>query len=161
MQNSKDCRIINISSMSSYGIFPFISPYCASKRALDMFFNSLLLESKTSGLKIISIKPGVVKTPIWNKSLAECEKNLEHLCEAGKKKYEKEIDFLMKNAGKNNEKGLEPLQIAELISKILKNKRPKLSYNIGRDSYIACVFSLFPQRFVNFLIKYGLKKRIG
>ena len=28
-------RIINISSESSYGHFPFISPYCASKRALE------------------------------------------------------------------------------------------------------------------------------
>ena len=35
-------KIINVSSMSSFGIFPFISPYCASKRCLDMFFNSLL-----------------------------------------------------------------------------------------------------------------------
>ena len=36
-------KIINISSMASFGIFPFISQYCASKRALDMFFNSLLI----------------------------------------------------------------------------------------------------------------------
>lgn len=41
-------RIINISSMSSFGHFPFISPYCASKRALDIF--SMLLQ-----LKIIEI----------------------------------------------------------------------------------------------------------
>lgn len=30
-------KIINVSSMASYGVFPFISPYCASKRCLDMF----------------------------------------------------------------------------------------------------------------------------
>jgi NAD(P)-dependent dehydrogenase (short-subunit alcohol dehydrogenase family) len=34
-------KIINVSSMSSYGVFPFIAPYCASKRCLDMFFNSI------------------------------------------------------------------------------------------------------------------------
>src|SRR5699024_1803046 len=28
-------KVINISSMASFGLFPFISPYCASKRALD------------------------------------------------------------------------------------------------------------------------------
>ena len=160
MRHTEDARIINISSMSSYGIFPFISPYCVSKRALDMFFNSLYIECKMPNLKIISVKPGVVKTPIWNKSLAECEKNLEHLCEEGKKKYEKEIDFLMANAAKNNDKGLEPSDIANLISKILKGKNPKLSYNIGKDSYFACMLSFFPQRIVNFLVKYGLKKRI-
>ena len=30
-------KVIKISSMASFGIFPFISPYCASKRCLDMF----------------------------------------------------------------------------------------------------------------------------
>ena len=38
-------RIINVSSMASFGLFPFISPYCASKRCLDMFFNSFSLDS--------------------------------------------------------------------------------------------------------------------
>ena len=40
-------KIINVSSMASFGLFPFISPYCASKRCLDMFFNSFLLRSDT------------------------------------------------------------------------------------------------------------------
>ena len=31
-------KIINISSMASFGIFPFVGPYCASKRALDILF---------------------------------------------------------------------------------------------------------------------------
>lgn len=48
-------RVINISSMSSFGIFPFVAPYCASKRAMDILFNAMALES---GLDVISIKPG-------------------------------------------------------------------------------------------------------
>ena len=56
-------KIINISSMASFGIFPFISPYCASKRCLDMFFNSLLIENKKN-VKVVSIKPGVISTPL-------------------------------------------------------------------------------------------------
>ena len=45
-------RIINVSSMASFGIFPFISPYCASKKCLDMFFNSFLIENKKN-IKVI------------------------------------------------------------------------------------------------------------
>lgn len=156
-----DARIVNISSMASYGVFPFVSPYCVSKRSLDMFFNSLSVECKMPELKIISIKPGVVKTPIWNKSLDECEKNMEFLCEEGKKKYEKEFAFLTANARKNNDKGLEPAQIAQLVSKVLRVKNPKLSYNAGNDSVFARLLSFLPQSFVNFLIKFGLKKRMG
>ena len=161
MKNQDDARIINISSMASYGVFPFISPYGVSKRALDMFFNSLSIECKIPNLKIISIKPGVVKTPIWNKSLAECEKNLVYLCDEGKNKYKKEFDFLTSNARQNNDKGLEPSDIACIVSKILKQKNPKLSYNIGSDSLFARILSFLPQKTVNFLIKFGLNKRVG
>ena len=90
-----DGKIINISSMSSFGIFPFISPYCASKRCLDMFFNSLLIENKRN-LKIISIKPGVIATPLWDKSVRENSRLIEN-CDG----YEEEMNFIAKNALKN------------------------------------------------------------
>ena len=161
MKNSDNCRIINISSMASYGIFPFISPYCVSKRALDMFFNSLLVECKMKGLKIISIKPGVVATPIWNKSVDESVKNLELLCNEGKQKYAKEFDFLIQNARKNTTKGIDPQEVADLIYHVLTVKNPKLSYNIGKDSCFAKFMSYLPQNLCNFLVKTGLKKRIN
>lgn len=160
LMKNQEAKIVNISSMSSYGIFPFISPYCVSKRSLDMFFNSLLLECKMPDLKVVSIKPGTVRTPIWDKSLAVCEKNMEFLCEEGKKKYKKEFDFLIKNARKNNDEGLLPKDISNLVSKILKCKNPKLSYNIGNDSFAARMLSLLPQKVINTLVKYSLKKRI-
>lgn len=159
--SKKDSRIVNISSMASYGIFPFVSPYCVSKRSLDMFFNSLLLETKENNLKIISIKPGVVRTPIWDKSLEVCEKNMEFLCEEGKKKYEKEFAFLTQNAKKNNEKGLLPKDVANAVLKALNSKQPKLSYNVGKDSYFARFISFLPQKFSNSLVRFGLKKRMS
>ena len=82
-----DGRIVNISSMASFGLFPFVSPYCASKIALDIFFNALLLECKKPGLKVISIKPGVVKTAIWDKSIDACTKILDNIPEEFHKKY--------------------------------------------------------------------------
>ena len=160
MKENNDCRIVNISSMSSYGIFPFISPYCVSKRAMDMFFNSLILECKMPQLKVISIKPGVVATGIWNKSVDESLKNLEHLCEEGRQKYAGEFDFLMKNARKNTDRGLQPEDIANLVYKVLTIKNPKLSYNIGKDSAAARVMSFLPQKLCNFIVKTGLEKRI-
>lgn len=160
MRNLPDTRIVNLSSMASYGAFPFISPYCVSKRALDMFFNSLAVECKMSNLKVISIKPGVVMTPIWRKSLDECEKNRAYLCEEAQKKYEKEFDVLTDNAGKNTQKGLRPENVANLISKVLKVSKPRLSYNIGTDSILVALMSLLPQSLINFVVKSGLARKV-
>ena len=105
-------KIINISSMSSFGIFPFIAPYCASKRALDILFNSLMVETKKN-IKVISIKPGVIATPLWERSVNE---NFERLKDDSA--YGKEMKFLKENALKNGVKGLNVKKVVEVIKSI-------------------------------------------
>ena len=85
-------KIINISSMSSFGIFPFVAPYCASKRALDILFNSMLLETKRN-IKIVSVKPGVIATPLWQKSIDNNKDSIDN-----PRGFEKEMRFMVKNA---------------------------------------------------------------
>lgn len=147
-------RIINVSSMASYGIFPFISPYCVSKRCLDMFFNSLLIENKKD-LKIVSIKPGVIATPLWGKSVDENSKYLDN-CDG----YEKEMDFLMRNAKKNESKGLSVEKVVDTILEADGARNPRLSYTVGKDAYFANLISKLPQGMINKLVKLGLKLRL-
>jgi len=147
-------KIINVSSMSSFGNFPFISPYCASKRALDIFFNALELENHKN-IKVVSVKPGVIATLIWEKSV---NANLEYLenCEG----YEKELDFVKNNALKNTKNGLPVSIVADLIVKIDGLKNPKSSYTVGNDAKFAQVMSLLPQGVINKIIKFGMKYRM-
>lgn len=155
-----DGRIVNISSMASFGLFPFVSPYCASKRALDIFFNALLLECKKPGLKVISIKPGVVKTAIWDKSIDACTKILDNIPEEFHKKYAKEYEFLVKNARKNNHHGLEPAEIGRIVLKTMTVKNPKLSYCAGFDAKMTELFSKLPLSLINFCTKASMKNRL-
>ena len=148
-------KIINISSMASYGVFPFIAPYCASKRCLDMLFNSLLLETKKN-IKIISIKPGVISTPLWEKAINENSKYFE-VC----KGFEKEIQFLIDNAKKNSKEGLSVQKVVDKIIKIDALKNPKLSYNIGFDAICVSLLSKLPQKYVNYGIKFLMKYRLN
>lgn len=146
--------IINLSSMASYGVFPFISPYCASKRCLDMFFNSFLIENKRN-IKVISIKPGVISTPLWGKSIRENSKYL-----ADCKDYKNEMNFLIRNAEKNERTGLPADCVVKVILEADRAKNPKVSYTIGKDALLAEFLSKLPQSFINRLVKFGLKARI-
>lgn len=146
-------KIINISSTSSFGVYPFIAPYCASKRALDMLFNSMQIECGKD-IKIISIKPGVIKTPLWEKSIDNNRDALE-----GSEKYKKEFDFMIDNARKNAQNGLDAKIVADLIIKVEKLKNPKPSYTVGFDAKVAEVFSHFPQNWINFIVKKMLEKK--
>lgn len=148
-------RVINISSMASFGNFPFISPYCASKRALDIFFNAFSIENHKN-IKVISIKPGVIATPIWEKSVEANLRDLEN-CVV----YKRELEFLKANALKNTNKGLDVCKTAKIIKDIAFSKNPKISYTIGRDARFAQILSMFPQDVVNRLVKFALEHRIN
>ena len=148
-------KIINISSMSSFGIFPFIAPYCASKRALDILFNSLMVETKKN-IKVISIKPGVIATPLWERSVNE---NFERLKDDSA--YGKEMKFLKENALKNGVKGLNVKKVVEVIKKVDELKNPKSSYLVGKDAVMASIFSHLPVDMLNFLTKQLMKKRVN
>lgn len=147
-------KIINVSSMASYGIFPYISPYCASKKCLDMFFNSLLIENKKN-IQVVSIKPGVIATPLWGKSIEENAKYLNSCSD-----YEREMDFLINNAKKNETSGLSADEVVKVIMKADRAKKPKLSYTVGRDAFAASLISLLPQELLNNIIKLGIKIRM-
>lgn len=147
-------RIINVSSMASYGLFPFISPYCASKRTLDMFFNSFMLENKKN-IKVISVKPGVIKTPLWEKSIEENSKYFEQFEE-----YSKEMEYVLKNAKKNETCGLSVDKVVSIILRADRAIKPKLSYTVGADAFCASIISKLPQALVNSLIKFGVKIRM-
>jgi NAD(P)-dependent dehydrogenase (short-subunit alcohol dehydrogenase family) len=149
LDNLNNGKIINISSMASYGVFPFVAPYCASKRALDILFNSFQIEYGND-ISIVSVKPGVIKTPLWEKSI-QANKDL-----LDTEKYMAEANMLIKNAQKNAEKGLDPQKVIDLILKIDDMENPNPSYTIGFDAKCAEILSHLPQSWINKLVSIGL-----
>ena len=146
-------RIINISSKSSFGIFPFVSPYCASKRALDIMFNSLLLETHRD-IKVISVKPGVIATPLWGKSIEENKDSIDAAIG-----FERELDYVIDSARKNETYGLDVMQVVKVVEEAAANPTPKSTYTVGWDAKLAELVSKLPQDWVNKLIKAGMKAK--
>lgn len=150
----EDSRIINISSMASFAVFPYVAPYCASKRALDILFNLMQVEYGNK-IKVISIKPGVIATPLWDKSV---EGNKETLL--NDKKYEKAYNYLKNNAHSNGKNGLNVRKVIKVLKKADSAKCPKTSYLVGKDAFVASLFSKLPQGLVNRILQIGIKLKI-
>lgn len=155
-------KIVYVSSMAASGIFPFLAPYCASKKATDIMLNSLMNEFKNKNVKVVSVKPGCIITPFWDKSVENNIPSFESSSDSMKKKYEKEMKFLAENARKNNYKGTLPLKVAETIFKAVETEKPKLSYTVGSDSFFTMLFAkIFPQALINKAVRFFLKKRMN
>jgi short-subunit dehydrogenase len=57
-------HIVNVSTMGVFIQGPRFSAYIASKAALDAFSNSLATESRHEGIRVTSIHPALVRTPM-------------------------------------------------------------------------------------------------
>jgi NAD(P)-dependent dehydrogenase (short-subunit alcohol dehydrogenase family) len=61
-------RIVNISSLSGRIAYPFMGAYAASKHALEALSDSWRRELILYGIDVITIEPGAIRTPIWDKA---------------------------------------------------------------------------------------------
>ena len=56
--------VVNVSSLSAVNPFPGFSIYGACKAWMDLLTHALAAEGKESGLRVCSIRPGAVETPM-------------------------------------------------------------------------------------------------
>ncbi|PZU96041.1 MAG: short-chain dehydrogenase [Pseudanabaena sp.] len=66
MRSQKSGTIINVASIAAKQGFPNWAAYCASKFALLGLTQAIAAEEQPHGIKIMSICPGSVDTPLWD-----------------------------------------------------------------------------------------------
>jgi short-subunit dehydrogenase len=60
--------IVGVSSLAEARGFPRSAAYCSSKAAVTIFLESIRIELKKYKVKVITVKPGFVKTPMTEKN---------------------------------------------------------------------------------------------
>jgi len=64
----KSGTIVGVSSIAGVRGFPGSGPYCASKAAFTTFLESLRLDLKGTGIKVVTVSPGFIKTPLTDRN---------------------------------------------------------------------------------------------
>lgn len=65
---SRACRLVGIASVAGIRGLPGAEAYSASKAAVISYCESLRLELKSSGIKVVTIAPGYIDTPMTRKN---------------------------------------------------------------------------------------------
>lgn len=68
MKKQRRGKIAVLSSLASFTACPSSAAYSASKRGLNSFLDSMRILLKPSGIKVITILPGFIKTPLTDKN---------------------------------------------------------------------------------------------
>lgn len=145
-------RIINVSSVSGRWALPFVGAYAASKHALEAFTDSLRREQYLNGVDVVSLQPGAIYTPIWDKvpDLGSDEY-------FGNTEYAPLIGKFAESIIDNRRRGLPAERVARAIQYLLEARRPPTRYLLTGNPLLQRVYELLPRR----VIDYFIARRLG
>jgi short-subunit dehydrogenase len=146
-------KIIQISSVSALISQPFVGPYCASKAALESYNDALRRELALFGIKVVSIQPGPVKTPIWDK--ARNNTNLYPETE-----YAPILKISKASIDLTEKQGVSAESVAQLAFDIYEKRNPKPRYMISSTNFVIKLIAALPTRWVDKIMAGQLKKAL-
>jgi NAD(P)-dependent dehydrogenase (short-subunit alcohol dehydrogenase family) len=126
-------RIVNMGSVSSRVSTIFLSPYAMSKHALKAFNDSLRLELRPWGIKVILLEPGNVSTSIWETAFKEVDRFVVGMPPAGQELYGGMIRTMMATMARKSGNRMTADHIAGKVMKVLGAPNPRPYYPIGKD----------------------------
>jgi NAD(P)-dependent dehydrogenase (short-subunit alcohol dehydrogenase family) len=144
-------RIVMISSVAGKNGNPLISPYSASKHAIEGLSESLRREMMLFGIDVIIVAPGAVKTPIWGKA-EEVDISVYK-----NSPFFPALERISKFMVQFGETGLPAEKIAETIADALTSAHPKVRYQVTPDPMRHLMTAILPKRMLDRIIA----KRLG
>lgn len=151
-------RIVNVSSTSGRIALPFLSPYAASKFAMEAMSDALRVELRPWGISVSIIEPGSITTPIWDKTIQSSHERMGDLPPEAVQLYGKVIDKYQQTASEIGKSGSSPLEVARAIEHALTSRRPKARYVVGKGARLLLfVERLTPVRLRDWVIARRLK----
>ncbi|AFZ37242.1 3-oxoacyl-(acyl-carrier-protein) reductase [Stanieria cyanosphaera PCC 7437] len=77
MRQRHQGTIINVASIAAHQAFPEWGVYSVSKASIIALSKTLAVEERTNGIRVMTISPGAVNTPIWDTDTVQADFNRE------------------------------------------------------------------------------------
>ena len=123
MRERRSGHIINVSSIQGRISIPSYAAYAASKWALEAASEALAQETKSFGVKVSIVEPGIIATPVWDKR-REVPANTRYRQE---RRIQALVNALLKQP-------VTPFVVADKIVEIIQSKTWKLRHTVGPDA---------------------------
>ncbi|MEJ5224095.1 MAG: SDR family oxidoreductase [Anaerolineales bacterium] len=131
-QRGRGSTIVNISSTSARMSSPLTGAYSASKMALEGLNDSLRIELRPWGVRVVSVQPGPVTTPIWEKTVADSERVLARIAPEQLAPYQPLIDFVRARALRDPHFPAE--RVARVVFGAVTSRAPRVRYLVARNA---------------------------
>ncbi|HEY3051271.1 MAG TPA: SDR family oxidoreductase [Gaiellaceae bacterium] len=139
-------RIVFMGSIAGRSALPFLSPYAASKHALEAVADSLRLELRPFGIHVSIVEPGSIKTAIWVRSAQRADELIAASDGELGDLYGERIAAFRQIALERGAAGAPAEKVAKVVLEALTAERPHTRYLIGRDARLRAGFERLPDR---------------
>ena len=133
MRAQKSGHIIMVTSVAGRVGQPVVSSYSASKFALEGWSESLRIELRSLGIRVVLVEPGAFETDIWTRNV-EIGKFAADASAPNHQRAQRFSEFVKKSGSKGRPSAN---LVARLIGRIADDPNPKLRYVIGTDAKVA------------------------
>lgn len=138
-------RIVNVGSVGARFALPFAGPPNASKSAFESLSDSLRMELRPWGIRVVLVSPGSIRTAAEAKLAVEAESTVNAFPPAGKRLYESSHRAFVRGMLELESRGVGPEVMAAIVLRALTATAPRRRYPVGPKSrLLPLVFGTLP-----------------
>lgn len=124
-------KILNLSSLVGFTVFPYYGTYSASKHAIDSLSEALYYDVNEFGIQVCAIEPGGYKTKFSPNAQVSNEHHPEAKFYAHRiQKFNKFLDFVQKKVEKD------PQEVVQKVIALCEAKKIPVRVQIGSETHL-------------------------
>ena len=129
-------RIVNISSLGGKVAMGTYGAYAGAKFALEAVSDALRRELAPSGVQVVVVEPGGVKTEMTGRGTERATKFVRQMEPSQRMIYGDLMQAIIGQAASFNESGVDADKAALVIADATTTRRPRTRYTIGRNAAV-------------------------
>lgn len=145
-------RVVMNSSVLGFAALPWRGAYCASKFALEGITDALRLELRGTGVAVVLIEPGPIRTPFRAKSIPHFEKWIDWRASPHAPAYEATLlrRLYAPHGARRDRFELPPAAVTEKLIRALESRRPAARYRVTTATHLmGAMTRILPTRWLD------------
>jgi NAD(P)-dependent dehydrogenase (short-subunit alcohol dehydrogenase family) len=140
-------RIVFISSVSGRTSVPALTPYAASKFAIEAIADGLRVELRAWGIDVVLVEPGSIDTDIWRSGLEQFDTTVAAMTDEHRRLYGRLLEGSRKLIASTAKRAVAVDKVVDVIEEAATASRPRARYVAGLDARIQIALrTLLPAR---------------
>ena len=149
-------HIVQCSSVLGFVTMPWRGAYNATKYALEGLTDTLRIEMRDTGINVVLIEPGPIRTKIRENSIPHFEKWIDWKSSARKDEYQTGLLNKLYKGSDGAPFELESEAVAEKLWLALEDPTPRSHYMVTTPTYLMAIFRRFlPRPFLDKILARG------